>query len=113
MGTCSNSYGKNEMKPQTLHIVEQPTDNKYMEDFREELRMLCGMVQEMMTHDRGMLLSPVMRESLLRVAIRVQEMTDILPGRLHVDNLGTPLFEKLDAHKKWRREQAVELLVRR
>lgn len=69
-------------------IVTSQSDRKYIENFERQVDMLCGMVKEMFTENKVMLLSPVLRELIANKGREVDEMRKQLHGRLCADNLG-------------------------
>ena len=66
-------------------------DTQFLANFNDQLKMLTGMVVEIIETEPRMLLSPVMRQLLLSKAKQVDAMHGPLALRLCVDNPGEPL----------------------
>lgn len=66
-------------------------DLAFVERFNEQVRMLTGMVKEMVVDEPRVLLSPVMRRLLADKAAEVESLHAPLRHRMVVDNPGEPL----------------------
>jgi hypothetical protein len=79
------------MTPRRITVDQHESDQAVVDKLWEELRLLCGGVVEMLETNPRTLLSPWLREMLVRQAKKVQEFQSLLEPKLFVDNPGPPL----------------------
>lgn len=77
------------MKRRTCDI--QDGDERYIEKFEADLESLLGLVEEIFTVERQLLLSQVFREVIRDKGREVKIKFDKIKNKLCVDNLGKPL----------------------
>ena len=75
----------------TATVEFTKADAAYLADYKQAVEMLFDAVIEMMTVNRVMLLSPVMREMILKHAQDVARKHRAIHHMLIVDNPGAPL----------------------
>lgn len=73
------------------HIDVQDGDPKWVEEFENDIRIVCGMIEEAFQENKALLLSPVMRELIRDRGRALKAKLDRVRNRLCVDNLGEPL----------------------
>lgn len=72
----------------------QHGDLEVLNAYREQIRQVVGLIEEVFVTNRAALLSPVIREIVANAGAKLGKMHSQISVKLIVDNPGTPLKDQ-------------------